>query len=229
MMYEIVQQDLKKFIEIFWKRNDIDIRKFDYYKGFTYTLLQMYKYPNYQEQKEELMSYLEHPDDDWKYYFINLLINLMKDDNNITEYDRQCLKACKFRSDLPGCINSIKRCHNAFIVAGDFATDIYQDTIKNYKTTRKKRVLGKLKTYTDDYEDLYKRFEQQEDVLNELYKSLADTTNIDINSYPVEVINAYKIEKSKDPLRMYILWLEYKEDKKTFVDKYHCPKRVRRS
>ena len=27
------------------------------------------------------------------------------------------------------------------------------------KATRKKRVMSKLKSYTDDYEDLYKRFE----------------------------------------------------------------------
>jgi hypothetical protein len=34
-MYEAVIEDLKKFIEVFWKRDDLDIRDFNMYKGFT--------------------------------------------------------------------------------------------------------------------------------------------------------------------------------------------------
>ena len=229
MMYEVMIEDLKKFIEVFWKRDDIDIRNFDCYKGFTYMLMQMYKRPDYQEQKNELMSYMEHPDDDWKYYFVNTIISLMKDDNSISEYDRNALKICKFRSDFNESVWSIKRCHNAFILAGDFSTDIYRNTMKNYKATRKKRVMSKLKSYTDAYEDLYERFELHEEVLNELYKSLGDAKSVHMNEYPVDVIKVYNIKKSTNPLYIYMLWLEYAEDKKTFADKYCRPKRTRRS
>ena len=229
MMYDVIIEDLKKFIEVFWKRDDIDIRNFDCYKGFAYVLMQLYKKPDYQEQKNELMSYIEHPDDDWKYYFINLMIKLMKEDHSLSEYDRNSLKVCKFRSDFNESVWSIKRCHNAFILAGDFSTDIYRNTMKNYKTTRKKRVISKLKSYTDDYENLYERFELHEEVLNELYKSLGDAKAINMNKYPTDVINAYNIKTSKDPLYIYILWLEYAEDKKTFANKYRRSKRVRRS
>ena len=60
-MSDILQQDLKKFIEVFWKRDDIDIRDFNIYKGFAYILMQMYKKPDYQDQKNELMSYTASP------------------------------------------------------------------------------------------------------------------------------------------------------------------------
>ncbi len=226
-MSDVLQQDLKKFIEIFWKRNDIDIRNFDCYKGFTYVLMQLYQKPDYQEQKDELMLYLEHPDDDWKYYFVNLMIELMKNDESIPAYDRQNLKVCKFRSNFNESINSIRKCHNAFILAGDFSTDIYRDTMKNYKATRKKRVLGKLKSYTDNYEDLYERFEHHENILNELYKSLGDAKTVDFNSYPADVVKVYNIKKSKDPLHIYMLWLEYEENKNAFIDKYRRSKKTK--
>ena len=228
-MSDVIQQDLKKFVEFFWKRDDLDIRDFNMYKGFAYVLMQMYKKSDYQEQKNELMSYMEHPGDDWKYYFVNTIISLMKDDNGISEYDRNALKICKFRSDFNESVWSIKRCHNAFILAGDFSTDIYRNTMNNYKATRKKRVISKLKSYTDDYEDLYERFESHEEVLNELYKSFGDVKAVNMNEYPVDVIKSYNIKKSNDPLYIYMLWLEYAEDKKTFTDKYRRPKGVRRS
>ena len=56
-----------------------------------------------------------------------------------------------------------------------------------------------------------------------------ETKTININEYPVDVIKAYNVKKSKDPLYIYMLWLEYAEDKKTFADKYCRPKRIRRS
>ena len=34
-MSDVLQQDLKKFVEFFWKRDDLDIRDFNMYKGFT--------------------------------------------------------------------------------------------------------------------------------------------------------------------------------------------------
>jgi hypothetical protein len=165
---------------------------------------------------------MEHPDDDWKYYFVNTIISLMKDDNSISKYDRNELKICKFRSDFNESIWSIKRCHNAFILAGDFSTDIYRNTMKNYKATRKKRVISKLKSYTDDYEELYERFEKHEEIINELYKSLGNTKAVNIDTYPVDVVKMYNKTQSKDLLYIYMLWLEYAEDKKAFLTKYRC-------
>jgi hypothetical protein len=220
-MYEFVINDLKNFVEIFWKRNDIDIQNFDYYKGFTYVLMQMYKKSNYQEAKDELMSYLEHPDDDWKYYFVNLMISLMKNDTSIPEYDRDCLKICKFRSDLPNAIVQIKKCHNAFTFAADLATDIYQETIKNYKNTRQKRITNLLEScYGDEYKELYKKFEKHENILNEFYKSLDKTHKTNNSACPVQVMNVYKTHKFKYKWQLYVLWLEYEENKKEFINKF---------
>lgn len=224
-MSDVVQKDLKKFVECFWKRDDLDIRDFNMYKGFTYVLMQMYKKPDYQERKDELMFYMEHRFDDWKFYFLKLMIELMQDDSNILESSKSLLPVCKFKSDMPDAINKIKRYHNAFILAGDYATDIYQDTINNYKKARKKRVLTHLKCYVDEYEDLYNRFEKYEEVLNELYKFCSHTHMPNTINYPFDVKRAYDVEKPKYNWQLYLLWLEYEEDKKAFVDKYNSIRR----
>lgn len=222
MMYDVIIEDLKKFIEVFWKRDDIDIRNFDCYKGFTYALMQMYKRPDYQEQKNELMSYMEHRFDDWKLYFVKLMIELMKEDSSISEYDRSRLPVCKFKADIPDAIYHIKKYHNAFIVAGDFATDIYRNTIKNYKNARKKVVLNNLKCcHVHDYEVLYERFEQHDDILDILYKYFTCNYVPDTKHCPFEVKRFYELKKCKYNWQLCVCWLEYAENKKAFIEKYN--------
>lgn len=219
-MSDVIQQDLKKFVEFFWKRDDLDIRDFNMYKGFTYVLMQMYKKPDYQERKNELMSYMEHRFDDWKFYFLKLMIELMREDSNILDGSKSHLPVCKFKSDMPDAINQIKRHHNAFILAGDYATDIYQDTIKRYKDVRKRKIIERLRGHFEDPEDLYDRFELHEDVLNAFYKSVHKSRVPDTNQFPIEVKRAYLCKQYKYSWQIYILWLKYVEDKKAFVDKY---------
>ena len=219
-MSDVLQQDLKKFVEFFWKRDDLDIRDFNMYKGFAYVLMQMYKKPDYQERKNELMSYMEHGFDDWKFYFLNLMIELMREDSNILDGSKSNLPVCKFKSDMPDAINQIKRYHNAFILAGDYATDIYQDTIKRYKDVRKRKIIERLYGHYEDPEDLYDRFELHEDILNAFYKTVRKSQLPDTSKIPIEVKRAYLCKPCKYSWQTYILWLEYVEDKKAFIDKY---------
>ena len=83
--------------------------------------------------------------------------------------------------------------------------------------------------------DTLQTAQQDEDLKGQCVPYNIDHHNHDVcpvlgaGIHPVDVINAYNIKKSKDPLCIYILWLEYAEDKKTFADKYRRSKRVRRS
>ena len=155
MMYETVQKDLQEIIDVLWKRKDVDMWDFTPYKGFAYILMNLYRTKNYQEQKVELVSYLEHNSDDWQLYTMRLLLELMRNDGSIAAYERDKLPICKFKSDVPNAINILKKHRNSFILAGDISTDIYQEVIKIKKAERMKKVGDIAKALKVGVENIY--------------------------------------------------------------------------
>lgn len=220
MMYDTIQRDLQEIIDILWKRDDVDMWSFDPYKGFCYILMQLYKNKNYQERKSELVSYLEHRFDDWQLYTMRLLLELMRNDGSIVAYERDKLPTCKFKSDLPNAIHILKRHRNSFILAGDISTDIYQEVIKIKKAERRDIILLHLKCYRDDYKDLYLRFAKYENIISELYKCFTQTHMPNTFGYPFEVKRYYDLKKPIHQWEMYLMWLEYEEDRKAFLRDY---------
>jgi hypothetical protein len=190
---------------------------FEAYRGFAYILLNLKQ--NRKEKLEELIEYINHDSDEWQLYVLRLIIELLREDNSVSDYEKSLLPDCKFKSDIQNAIVQIKKCHNAFIFAGDIATPVYDQFIKIHTKIRKNNILMFLiKHGIKETESLYEKIERYEDILHEFGQYVIDA-GIEKSLCPNIVVNL-NTKLNKPYWERYIFWIDYKENPKYIEQQY---------
>jgi hypothetical protein len=212
-----IKKDIIEIIELLWQRSDVDMWDYKTYKGITYVIDMLSLRNDYSELYKQLHFYVNHSDELWKTYFLQLCCIALRNDVNIPSYQREKIPSGKIQN-FDCVVNLIGQYKNAFNRISGLATDIYDEVIVNKKEIRKNVIFAYGKTlhiHNSDIESLYTKALKYEHDLNYFYNCIV---NNESNYKSSNSVNIIKKHSGLNLWETFALHLEYKS-KPDLIDK----------